>query len=73
MTSRQSEIRDRLADLARNYLTPTHMRNNPLIHPGLSMQSGRGLLARTHPPNNLPEEVADSEQKGNLLIWDMWY
>ena len=49
------------------------MHDEPLINPSCTMRSGKVLWFNPNPPNNLLGVVVDSEQKGNLLIRDLWY
>ena len=74
VTARHNELRDRVADLAGKAFTPSHVHDDPLIYSGRSMKTtkaapagagGTGKLAEVQ-----PSEV--TEQKGNLLIWDLW-
>ena len=54
------------------YLMPTHVSDNPLIHPGRAVQSGRSPLAGTSPHNNPPAATEELEQTVDLLIRDLW-
>ena len=47
---------------------PTHVCNDPIIHPGITVQSMRTPLAKPHPPNSPPVSAVDPKQKSNLLI-----
>ena len=61
-----------MVDLAIKDPTPIKVSDNPLIHLSCDVQSGRATLSETPQTNNPPVETEDSEQKGDLLIWDLW-
>ena len=46
VTSCYNKLCDRVAELSINSLTPTHVRNDPLINPSPSSRSGKTLLAK---------------------------
>ena len=61
-------ICDRVTYLDSKAHKPTHMRGDPLIHPGSPVRSGRAPLAGENSTNNPPVTTAYSEKKGDLLI-----
>ena len=72
VTSCHNELRDVIADLDIKSLTPTHMCNNLLINPGRNVHIWKVLKTKANTSNNPPGMVVDSEQKGGLLIQDLW-
>ena len=48
------------------------MRNFLLIGPGYTVQSNNAYMAGSHQSNNPPVTAVDLEQKGDLLIQDLW-
>ena len=73
VTSCHNELRDLIADLDIKALTPTCMRKDLLINPGRAVHIGKVLQTNPNPSNNPPGMVVDSEQKGGLMIQDLWY
>ena len=73
VTARHNELRDGVADLASRAFTPTHVRNDPLIYQGCAVTRKKAQPAgpggSTAPGTSPP---GDSEQKGDLLIRDLW-
>ena len=68
ITSHRNKLLDGVIDLSRKALVPTHMRDDPLIHPGCAVQIVRAPLAGSSPPNNIPGMAEYFEQKCGLLI-----
>ena len=48
------------------------MRDDPLSNPGCPVWIRKVFQAKTNPPNNLLGTVVKLEQKGDLLIRDLW-
>ena len=73
-TARHNELRYRVADLASKALTPSHVRNNPLIQSGRAVKRTKATPAGDSGKNDQagapPPEV--TEKKGDLLICDLW-
>ena len=74
VTERHNELHDRVADLAGKAFTPSRVRDNPLIYSGRAMKSTKaapdGAGGKSNKPVAQPPEV--TEQKGDLLIRDLW-
>ena len=74
ITARHNELHDGVAELAGKAFTPSHVRNNPLIYSGHAVKRKKAAPARASGTSNnaivQPPEV--TEQKGNLLICDLW-
>ena len=63
--------------MARKAFKLSHMRGDPLIHTGCTMQSVKSkpyshLIGRVPSPNNPTVVKEDSGEKVNLLIQDLW-
>ena len=73
-TARHNELRDGVADLECKAFTPSHVRNDPLIYSGCSVNRTKSKPAGSDGNSNnavvQPPEV--TEQKGNLLIRELW-
>ena len=54
ITAQHDELPDRVVDLAYKALTPTNVRNNPLITPGCALRSGKANQGVTAVPNKWP-------------------
>ena len=52
--------------------TTSHVHGKHLIHTGCVMWGMKTQNIRELIPNNPPQVLEDSEQKGDLLIWDLW-
>ena len=61
VTYHHIKLHDGVADLVRKALTPTNVRNNPLIQPVCSMQSGKALQVGYNLPSNPLGMAVDSE------------
>ena len=75
VTARHNELRDGLADLAGKAFTPAHVRDNPLIYSGRAMSRTKPKPAEfklTTPPDATTAAPEVTEQKGDLLIRDLW-
>ena len=48
------------------------MCDDSFVNPGRTIRSRKYLLDKSTPSNNPPWTEIDSEQKGNLLIQDLW-
>ena len=75
VTAHHNEIRDGVADLAGKAFTPAHVCDDLLIHSGRAMSrtkpkpAGSKLTTPSDATTAAPEVT---EQKGDLLIWDLW-
>ena len=70
----QNELCDRVADLARKYFTLFHVRNYPLIFAGCNVKRSKSKPASTK-GKTVPHDtfmIEATEQKGDLLICDLW-
>ena len=71
---RHNELRDGAADLSCKAFTPSHVRDNPLIYSGRAVKRTKAAKSRARGDSNQsvaqPPEV--TEQKGDLLIRDLW-
>ena len=75
VTSCQNELRDGVADLAGKAFTPSHVRDDPLIHSGRATSRTKPMTAgstKTDPTRETPAEPEVTKQKGDLLIQDLW-
>ena len=74
VTARHNELCDGVADLAGKAFTHSHVRNYPLIYSGHSVKRTKAAPARargkTDQAGAPPPEA--TEQKGDLLIRDLW-
>ena len=74
ITARHNELRDGVADLDGKSLTPLHVRDDPLIFAGRAVKRTKaksaGASGTTDRDGEPPSEVM--EQKGDLLICDLW-
>ena len=69
------ELLDGVADLAGKAFTPSHVRDDPLIYSGRDVSSTKPTPAGSTKPNSTGETPAApevTEQKGELLIPDLW-
>ena len=74
VTARHNEIQDGVADLAGKDVTPSHVRNDPLIFSRSVVKRPKDKLAKTTGLtnwDNAPLSEA-TQQKGELLIRDLW-
>ena len=73
-TARHNEIRDGVADLAGKTFTPSHVRNDPLIYSGRDIRRTKPTPAGSNKtkPSEQPAALEVTEQKGHLLIRDLW-
>ena len=75
VTARHNELRDGVADLAGKACTPAHVRDDPLIYSGRTMSRTKPKPAGsklTTPPDATTAAPEVTEQKGDLLIQDLW-
>ena len=74
VTACHNEIRDRVVHLARKAFTPSHVRNDPLIYSGPTVKRTKAttdsIAEKKYQVGVPPLDV--TEQKGNLLIRDLW-
>ena len=66
---RHNEVRDGVSDLAGKDFNPAHIRDDPKIFTGPSVRGGKAK-AKGKGKEALPTD--EGEEKGNLLIWDLW-
>ena len=73
-TARHNKILGGVADLAGKAFTPSHVRDNPLIYSGRSVRRMNPTPARStkSKPSEQPAAPEVTEQKGYLLIRDLW-
>ena len=73
VTARHNELRDGVANLASRAFTPFQVPNDPLIYQGCAVMRKK---ARPDGPRDSTASATspseDSEQKGDLLIRDLW-
>ena len=75
VTACHNELRDGVADLAGKAFTLSHVRDDPLIYSGRAVSRMKPTLAGSTKPNPTIETPAApevTEQKGDLLIRDLW-
>ena len=75
VTARHNELRDGVAELAGKAFTPDHVRDDPLIYSGRAMSRTKHKPAGsklTTPPDRTAAAPEVTEQKGDLLIRDLW-
>ena len=75
VTARHNELPDGVADLAGKAFTPAHVRDDPLIYSGRAMSRTKPKPAGsklTTPPDATTAAPEVTEQKGDLLIRDLW-
>ena len=69
-----NDLRDGVSDLAGKALTPSHVRDDPLIYSGCAMKRTKAVPSRASGTSTesvvQPPEV--TEQKGDLLIRGLW-
>ena len=56
-----NQLCDGVSNLVQKSLTTTHMCDYPLFNPGHAVQSRKGLLAKSNPPNTPTETAIDLE------------
>ena len=75
VTARHNELRDRVADLAGKAFTPARVHDDPLIYSVRAMSRTKPNPAgstHTSPPDATTAAPEVTEQKGDLLIRDLW-
>ena len=75
VTARHNKICDGVAELDGKYFTPYYVHDEPLIHSGRAMSTTQPMPAGSNIKNSTGEttEVTEvTEQKGDLLIRDLW-
>ena len=74
ITARRNELCDKVADLEGKDITPSHVRNDPLIYSGRAVKRMKATPAGASGKNDQagapPPEVTD--HKGHLLICELW-
>ena len=71
--ARHNELHDGVADLAGKAFTPSHVRNNPLIYQGCAVKRTKAKPAGPSGITNTEDTPpVATEQKVNLLFWDLW-
>ena len=71
ITTRHNKIHDGVDDLSVKAFTPLHVRDDPLIHTGCAVQEVNAHTTVTLPTNS-PVTIENSDQKGDLLIHNLW-
>ena len=72
--ARHNELYDGVADLSGKTFTPSHVRKDPLIYSGCAMSRTKPIPAgsnKTTPTGETPAAPEATEQKGDLLFWDL--
>ena len=75
VTARHNELRDVVADLAGTAFTPSHVRGDPFIYSGRAVSRTKPTPAgstKPKPTSETPAAPEVTEQKGDLLIQDLW-
>ena len=75
VTARHNNLRDGVADLAGKGFTPSHVHDDPLIYSGRAMSRTKPMPAgsnKTYHTWEMPAAPEVTEQKGNLIIKDLW-
>ena len=75
VTARHNELRDGLADLAGKDFTLSHVRDDPLIYSGRTVSRMKPTpdgSTKPNPTRETPEAPEVTEQKGDLIIRDLW-
>ena len=75
VTARHNELHDGVADLASKAFTPSHVRNHTLIYSGRAVSRTKPMPAgstKPSPTSETPAAPEVTEQKGELLIRDLW-
>ena len=72
VTKRHNELRDGVADLAGKAFTPSHVRDDPLIYSGRAVKRKKATSAGSNGNSEPPAAPEVTEQKGDLLIRDLW-
>ena len=75
VTAHHNELHDGVADLAGKAFTSSHVRDDPLIYSGRDVSRTKPTPAGSTKPNPTGESPAApevTEQKGELLIPDLW-
>ena len=70
-----NELRDGVADLVGKTFTSSHVRDDPLIYSGRAMSRTKPIPAGSNTTNPIGKTTAApevTEQKGGLLIRDLW-
>ena len=70
--ARHNKIRDGVADLADKAFTPSHVRDDPLIYSGRAVKRTKATPAGSNKTSEHPAAPEDTEQKGGLIIRDLW-
>ena len=74
ITVRYNKIRDGVSDLSGKAFTPSHVRNNPIIYSGCAVKRTKAApdRARGNRNQSLAQPAEGTEQKGDLLIRNLW-
>ena len=73
VTARHNELCDGVVDLAGKAFTPYHVRKDPLIYSGRAVRRTKAAPAGANRDSGQPivQPPEITEQKGDLLIWDL--
>ena len=71
VTIHHNKLCDGVSDFSGKAFIPSHVRNNPLINLCCAIREGRAQYA-VYPPKNPTETTEKSEQKGDILIRELW-
>ena len=69
--TRHNKLHDWVDNISGKSFTPLYMCNDPLINTGRAMKEGKEQTTGS-PPNYTPASKETSDQKGYLLIRDLW-
>ena len=71
--ARHNKLRDSVADLAGKAFTPSHVRNDPLIYSGCAVKRTKATPSGSNKNKTSEHPAAPevTEQKGDLIIWDL--
>ena len=72
VTACHNELRDGVSNLTGKAFTPYHVQDNPLIYSGRSVKRTKAMSARANGNSGHTEAPEVTEQKGDLLIQDLW-
>ena len=67
-----NELRDGVADLYGKAFPPSLVRNNHLIYSGRAVKRTKAMSSGSNGNSEHPAAPEVTEQKGNLLIRDLW-
>ena len=72
VTARHNELCDGVSDLSGKAFTPSLVRDDPIIYSDRSVKRTKATPAESNKTSEHPAVPQVTEQKGNLLIRDLW-